>query len=126
LPSITLCQKCWFSQLAGNAGDRKIAEAIAALWHKQEGKCAYTGEVLIPGVNASLDHKIPKHMGGDNRIDNLQWTTKQINLHTKRWMSHDQFITMCSNVVHKFQVDLTAKDTLAEETSEIDEFAEVV
>lgn len=35
--------------------------------------CPYTGNNLKLGVNASLDHKIPKNAGGDNSLENLQF-----------------------------------------------------
>jgi len=58
------------------------------LWRAQAGRCAKTGALLYPGINASLDHIIPMSrykaicgtMKGVHSLDNLQWTTLRYNL----------------------------------------------
>ena len=37
---------------------------IRALFEEQGSRGAYTGELLVPGVTASLDHKLPMSRGG--------------------------------------------------------------
>ncbi len=53
---------------------------LKILWDKQEGKCAITKTVLIPGINVALDHIIPKTQNGNNDIDNLRFIHYNINL----------------------------------------------
>ena len=64
----------------------------------QGERCAYTGEQLILGVNASIDHKIPRARGGLNTLDNIQWVTWTVN-RCKTDLSHEEFISLCRIVV---------------------------
>lgn len=47
--------------------------------YKQKFQCYYTGLLLVPGMNLSLDHVIAKKYGIDNSIDNLVWCDLAIN-----------------------------------------------
>lgn len=47
----------------------------------QNFKCAYTGIPLIPGINASLDHKKAYSKSRDDSIDNLVWVDTLLNRH---------------------------------------------
>lgn len=71
---------------------------IRSLWEEQKGLCKVTGEVLIPGHNASLDHIIPTSKGGLSTRDNLRWVLLEIN-RAKSNMTHQQFVEMCRKVV---------------------------
>lgn len=55
-----------------------IPELIKKL-HDQKFQCYYTGILLIPGSNLSIDHIIPKKTLIDNSIDNLVWCDLAIN-----------------------------------------------
>jgi hypothetical protein len=84
LEKITLCLICWFKNSAKkNLGSRKHWLIIKNIWDEQEGLCKYSKEKLIPGFNASLDHKIPTSKGGTDDKENLQWITKEWN--TLKW-----------------------------------------
>lgn len=93
------CEKCWFRAAARQTlGGTSMGEAIKAIFLAQNGRCVYTGMVLIPGDNASLDHKIPKALGGSDDIGNLQWVTKDVN--TAKWdRTEDQFLELCRKIV---------------------------
>ena len=41
--------------------------------HDRQNVCPYTGRLLVLGVNASLDHVVPRSAGGSDEIDNLRW-----------------------------------------------------
>ena len=70
---------------------------LLLLLEDQDGLCAYTGEPLILGENASLDHIVPRSRGGSNDIDNLQWVTRTVNW-AKSNLSHEAFLGMCKAV----------------------------
>lgn len=46
---------------------------------KQNFICPYSGRRLRIGINASVDHIIPKSMKGPNSLSNLQWVDLEIN-----------------------------------------------
>lgn len=64
---------------------------------RQRLLCALTGEKLTR-KNISLDHIIPKKLGGTNSIDNLRFTTLDVN-RAKFVQLDPQFIDMCRKVV---------------------------
>ena len=72
---------------------------IKALFEEQGGRCAYTGEPLVPGVTASLDHKLPMSRGGLHERDNLQWVTTRINS-MKADLTHEEFVALCATVAN--------------------------
>ncbi len=73
-------------------------ELIKLIWEEQRGLCALTGEVLVPGVNASLDHITPVSQGGTNAKDNLRWVLLEVN-EAKAGLLDTDFIAMCRKVV---------------------------
>lgn len=56
-----------------------LAKDLIAKLEFNEYSCFYTGLKLIPGFNASLDHRIPRTKGGGNTIDNLEWVHVSVN-----------------------------------------------
>lgn len=63
----------------------------------QNFKCVYSGKVLIPGKNASVDHIIPISCNGTSDPNNLQWVDSQIN-NMKTNLTHDEFIDTCYKI----------------------------
>lgn len=79
-------------------GNKKGTELLRQLWEEQRGRCAVTGEVLIPGATASLDHIIPKSRGGESIRGNLRWVLLKVN--QLKWdMTHDELVEMCRKVI---------------------------
>jgi len=113
LPTGSYCLKCWFGNTAINHfSSRRYARQLEDLWRAQKGRCAYTGEKLLPGVNASLDHIEPvgKCWDRKNRIavaENkevsklVQWVTKEANT-AKNHMSHREFVRFCKKIANRF------------------------
>jgi 5-methylcytosine-specific restriction endonuclease McrA len=64
---------------------------------KQDYLCVYTGTKLIPGVNTSLDHIVPKSKGGGNVIGNFQWVTIQVNF-AKLNYTDEEFLSLIKSV----------------------------
>jgi len=73
---------------------------------RQEYRCAGTGVELQPEW-ASLDHKMPRSIGGSNDIDNLHIVHETINA-SKGDMDWVDFVAMCHAVAR------THEDTGAE------------
>jgi len=65
-------------------GTMKRDQELYDLFLKQEGICAYTGRKLTLGLDASLDHIIPKARYGTNEMTNLHWVHQDVN-----FMKHD-------------------------------------
>ena len=96
------CKEHWFTVFAADRfGDSSLGKEIKSIYEKQNGLCIYSGEPLVLGKNASLDHKIPRCRGGTDDIDNLQWTTRQVNL-AKTDFLHEEFVEFCLKVASKF------------------------
>ena len=90
-----LCLDCWFQGIAKKrGGSRRNGPVIKAIFEEQQGRCAYTGELLVPGATASLDHKIPMSRGGRHDKANLQWVTGRINS-MKADLTHEEFVALC-------------------------------
>lgn len=104
LPNHSLnCEKHYLAHIAKKALGRATLADIAALkaqLEKQGFKCPYTGEHLILGLNAHLDHKFPvsrfPHLRGD--LSNLEWVTRRANL-AKGDMTKMEFLAFCRTVI---------------------------
>lgn len=98
-PNLSICIDCWWKHKSTSIfGTTKYISGLQKLWEKQEGKCAISGLPLTPGLNASLDHIIPKSMGGPNTIENLQWVLHSINSF-KLTHTIDELIEICKAII---------------------------
>jgi len=102
--STQFCDWHWFREVSKNRmKSADFATALKELANRQEYRCVYTGELLLPAVNMSLDHILPAsrfpHLVSD--IENVQWVTARIN-----WMkgdyTHDEFVNQCQQIAAKF------------------------
>lgn len=92
------CRECWFKCITSSAlGTQLYYKEVMRLWDDQKGLCAFSGVILVPGVNASLDHKIPRSAGGLDEISNLHWV--DINLNRLKW---DQNYSEFLNAIPKY------------------------
>jgi hypothetical protein len=73
-----------------------------ALLHRQQFRCAYSGEPLTP-ENVSADHRQPVSRGGSHDIENLALVTLAVNA-SKGSLSLDEFVSMCRKVTAVFGV----------------------
>lgn len=95
------CEACWvYDRAVYVLGGPEHVVTLHRIWDRQQGRCRYTGELLTPGLNASIDHIVPRSRGGDNSEANLQWVTRQINL-MKTDMTHDEFLSTCELVLRR-------------------------
>jgi len=93
------CRPCWFKRAAGKyLGSARHAEALAALWDAQGGRCALSGVELVPGVNASVDHVVHQSRNGKAEISNLRWLDLSTN-RARNALTDAEFVAMCRRVV---------------------------
>lgn len=91
------CEECTIKRTAQSAG-YKISTGV---WRKLRDKleaqnsiCPLSGRKLAVGLNASLDHILPRSRGGSNDIDNLRWVDYQVNV-CKRNLLDDEWAALC-------------------------------
>lgn len=78
------CLSHWadnFNRTAKRCNYTKVEfkKIIIDLWTKQNGKCAITGDQLIPGVNIHVDHIVPLYRGGNSDPSNLRLIKDYVN-----------------------------------------------
>lgn len=96
--SVVKCARCTFRQLARrHLGKGRLWTVLRLKFDGQGGRCAYTGERLVLGENASIDHKQPKALGGKGSPENLQWVTHRVNK-LKQNFSDAEFVALCRKV----------------------------
>ena len=93
---LSYCKECYLKETSSrHLGSRSNFFLLQRLWDEQCGLCAYTGEALVLGVNASVDHKIPIAKGGTAGIRNLQWVLESVNK-MKQSLDEGEFLRICS------------------------------
>jgi len=98
----SLCQYCCIKGAARAwLGGADQTDVLKDLLEAQGSLCPYTGRKLVPGKNASIDHKVPRSRGGEDKVENLQWVDGEVN-RAKTSMPHDEFIALCHLVASRF------------------------
>jgi ribosomal protein L21E len=98
---ISYCEVCWFKNAArANGFSTEQWSDLKFLLEKQNYSCAYTGQRLYIGVNASVDHKNPKKRFPSEvaNLENIAWVALEVNI-MKRDRTEDEFISLCKEVV---------------------------
>lgn len=95
-----VCVTCWFKRAANDTiDDQSRWPDLQALWARQDGRCALTGVLLVPGAfRVALDHITPQARGGTHEIENLRWVTNAANK-AKNALSDPEFLELCRRVV---------------------------
>lgn len=86
----------WGKAMKLRGAERATAQDLAALWHRQRGRCALTGRRL--DRSAQLDHRTARARGGTDDIANLQWLCEDVNL-AKRALTDAEFVAICGDVM---------------------------
>ena len=73
---------------------------LKAKLESQRFRCALSGEEIMPGVNASMDHVVPVSRGGALGVENVQWVSIRVNK-MKGDMLPDQFLSLCKAIVER-------------------------
>jgi len=99
LPNAHVCERHYFLNVATTLKNRNLASGLDLLWQLQEGKCYLTGRKLIMGVNASIDHIIPKCKNGKvDSLENVRWCDKGVNW-LKSGHTINELIQLCKEVI---------------------------
>lgn len=74
LENTTLCIDCNLKKIADTYfKDRSRHNELLQIYEKQKGICPYTGRKIKIGLDASIDHIVPRAKNGTNDVSNLQW-----------------------------------------------------
>ena len=99
------CERHLISDMATKSigtGDRKTIDVLLERLQNNP-YCPYTGEKLILGVNAQLDHVLSRknHPEKASDINNLEWVTSRAN-YAKDSLDKEDFIKLCKLVASRF------------------------
>jgi hypothetical protein len=82
-----LCEPCYYCFIAcfiarKRLGSTKHTAILREKFLAQGGRCAYSGDALTLGLNATLDHILPVSRYPDLRCDptNVEWVADWVNL----------------------------------------------
>lgn len=101
---VKMCEKCRVKAAAiVYLGSSRHWEILLDKLKKQDFKCAYTGIHLQLGVNASIDHILPKSRFPKLRtnVDNLHWVSMVVN-RAKNLLTQDEFFALI-NTIHRYR-----------------------
>ena len=101
------CEKHWFKLMSrANTGTTLNADMLKQKLVMQKYKCKYTGIIIQPGINASLDHVKPisAHPELKSDIDNLVWCHITVN-EMKRNIEVDEFVKLCTLICENTNVN---------------------
>lgn len=98
------CEKHWYIQAAtDNLGSQSVenGKLLKNKMEKQNYRCPYTNELLIPGLNCHVDHIKPRSRFPEliHNIDNLEWVLDKVNM-AKRNMTKEEFIEFCKIIAN--------------------------
>lgn len=100
------CETCFFKRFSlQNFGKTSLWEELKHLMESQRYKCSYTGEPLLLGVNASVDHRLPKSKYPElkNDLGNIQWVTTTVN-RMKRDLLPEEFLAVVK-AIHEYHLN---------------------
>lgn len=96
-----VCAICYLKVLAkNNLNSRKHGEKLYLKLIEQNYKCYLTGKPIELGVNASLDHVVPRSRNPDLAydLDNIKWCDTKVNF-MKKDLVIDEFIEICKQII---------------------------
>lgn len=100
-----VCEKHYIAQVVDAATGRSDNNTINYFREKFHSNpyCPYTGEKLILGVNAHLDHIKSKKNCPElsKEFSNLEWISEMANL-SKNSFNKEEFISFCKSVAARF------------------------
>jgi len=98
------CQTCYLKRVSIRYFSSKdYWKQLLEMLTKQDYRCVYSGEILVLGANAFLDHIVSKkeNPARYQDISNCHWVTEDIN-NMKSSLSETRFFDLCFSVTrHK-------------------------
>ena len=97
------CEKCYLKQIAKkHLKNKEKWEELQQLF-KNQNTCPYTGFKLLLGINTSLDHILPKSLGGLDEINNLQfvYSNKNIDINKMKFAMNDKEFKETITIIYK-------------------------
>lgn len=91
------CETCFFHGRAKALNNELTGSDLKDMLANQGNRCLLSGRKLVPGVNAHLDHIIPRSKGGSDDLENLRWVDKNVN-YAKRELSDEEFLLLVADV----------------------------
>jgi 5-methylcytosine-specific restriction endonuclease McrA len=83
--------------------DKSLWPKLKAILELQQYRCVYSGKPIKIGVNAQIDHIVPKTKNGANELSNYQWVDKMVNK-MKSNMAEEDFLLLCNQIAAKHPV----------------------
>jgi len=94
------CKKCILKKASRiYLGGSNKWKSLLELLDRQNHVCAISGLKIDIGSSATIDHKTPKVLGGENKLENLQWVHRDINL-MKRDHTTSEFLLLCTQILN--------------------------
>lgn len=93
-PGHKLCEKHYLTAIGKNHKPVLNWKDLKLILKQQNYKCFTTGEDLILGDNAHLDHIVPISKGGLHEISNVRWVIKAFN-RAKYDLTDEEFSELC-------------------------------
>ena len=95
-----VCETCFFKQITNfELGSSHRWTVLRDKLIQQNYRCAYSGDTLVPGMNAAVDHKLPYCRFPEHRYDpdNVEWVTLEVN-ELKRDRTPDEFLDLLRRI----------------------------
>lgn len=95
------CADCYFKQAARiNLRSSSHWQILKDKWYKQEGACPYSGELMVLGKTASIDHVKPRSRFPQDATnpDNVEWVHERVN-HMKRDLTKEEFVALIEKII---------------------------
>jgi hypothetical protein len=99
-----MCEHCYFKQKAKQyLGSGYFWAVLRDKWLEQSGRCPYTGQAMILGETASIDHIYPSSRFPELAKDpaNLEWVDDRINK-MKRDLTKEEFLSLLKLITARF------------------------
>ena len=103
-----MCQRHFLLSIATSTlKNRGLSEELLELFNLQNGRCYLTGRKLIFGLNAGLDHIIPRSRNKELSTDikNIRWIDKKVNK-VKSDLTDKEFLKLCKEVLKNYTIEL--------------------